>query len=338
MENKDDNEAWRPTYTAIRQWRAEHPGAPVDTEGCGMLATAPYGTPEHQFQVLVGLMLSSKTKDATTAQAMRNLHAHAAEHGATLSVSYLAAMPESELHACIAKVGFHAQKTKFLLASSKMILDSFDGLVPDTIDQLVKLPGVGPKMGHLTLQVAFGKLDGIGVDVHVHRISNRLGWVNTKNPEGTRKALETWLPKDLWAEINKVLVGYGQTLCLPLRPLCATCPVAADCPSNAAKMPASQPPKPSSSAKKRTRRAATTTSESSELSLSSSSDAEDDEDGSPVVDVEASHRPPPMKRARSGPAPAVVRRVMRRATPGRRSSPSLPPVDHVSSASSIGSD
>jgi len=96
----------------------------------------------------------------------------------------------------------------------------------------VKLPGVGPKMAMLTMQEAWGSSVGIGVDVHVHRICNRLGWVkNTKTPEQSRKQLESWLPKDKWQPINRLMVGFGQTVCLPVHPKCAICKVNHLCPS-----------------------------------------------------------------------------------------------------------
>jgi endonuclease-3 len=91
------------------------------------------------------------------------------------------------------------------------------------------LPGIGPKMAHLTMQCAWHKTVGIGVDTHVHRISNRLGWVKTKNPEETRKDLEDWLPPSHWREINALLVGFGQICCLPVKPSCTTCPVKDSC-------------------------------------------------------------------------------------------------------------
>jgi len=98
----------------------------------------------------------------------------------------------------------------------------------------VQLPGVGPKMAMLCMQVAWGMSVGIGVDVHVHRISNRLGWVGkkpTKQPEVTRKILESWLPHEYWKPINKLFVGFGQTICTPINPKCAKCQINTLCPS-----------------------------------------------------------------------------------------------------------
>ena len=107
-----------------------------------------------------------------------------------------------------------------------MLVKKFGGKVPSKLDDLLSLPGVGPKMSHLLLQHRFNKTEGISVDTHVHRVVNRLGWVNktTKNPEETRIALEEWVPKVLWKELNPMLVGFGQTICTPRNPKCYKCP------------------------------------------------------------------------------------------------------------------
>ena len=108
------------------------------------------------------------------------------------------------------KVGFHSTKAKRLKAAAKILLEKYDGDIPDTAEKLQELPGVGPKMAFITMNVAFGQPSGIGVDVHVHRIANRLGWCKTKKPEDTRKALEAWLPVEEWIPINPLLVGFGK--------------------------------------------------------------------------------------------------------------------------------
>lgn len=124
-------------------------------------------------------------------------------------------------------------KSKFLIKTCEILLDQFAGDIPDSVDKLVKLPGVGPKMAHICMNAAWGVVTGIGVDTHVHRISNRLGWVErpTKEPEKTRKELEKWIPYELWDEINVLLVGFGQTICTPTGPKCEGCLVNKLCPS-----------------------------------------------------------------------------------------------------------
>ncbi|CAO3678551.1 unnamed protein product [Rhizopus microsporus] len=135
----------------------------------------------------------------------------------------------------IKSVGFHSKKAKYIKKTAEILRDQYEGDIPDTIEGLTSLPGVGPKMGYLTLQVAWNKNVGIGVDVHVHRITNRLGWVRTKNPEETRLSLQSWLPKDKWRKINPIMVGYGQIVCLPQKPRCDKCPVNEYCPSSEVK-------------------------------------------------------------------------------------------------------
>jgi len=125
-------------------------------------------------------------------------------------------------------------KVKHLKKTCALLKDTYDCDIPDTVDDLCKLPGVGPKMAHLCMNVAWKKQSGIGVDTHVHRISNRLGWTGakgTKNPEETRKALESWLPESKWTEINWLLVGFGQQHCLPVGPKCTTCLCSQLCPT-----------------------------------------------------------------------------------------------------------
>ena len=243
-------------------------------------------------------MLSSQTKDTITAQAMRNLQGRLPSPPG-LSVQGIINVSAEELNKLIRPVGFHNVKTKHIKAMAHILCDSFAGDIPDTYEALVGLPGVGPKMAHLCLSVAWGRTEGIGVDVHVHRITNRWAWhrsihhrryhhhhptpniitttttaqkniptsshlkkkkkkeeekkkktdeninqkqanvvvdngddhqsmdiVSTKNPEETRKCLQTWLPTPLWHEINHLLVGFGQTICLPVGRKCHLCAVA----------------------------------------------------------------------------------------------------------------
>ena len=114
-----------------------------------------------------------------------------------------------------------------------MILKDFNGEIPNTIDGLLKLPGVGLKMAHICMKSAWNIVTGIGVDTHVHRISNWLKWTSkeTKSPEETRQALEKWLPFELWDEVNHLLVGFGQTICTSVSPKCDKCLLSKTCPS-----------------------------------------------------------------------------------------------------------
>ena len=169
-------------------------------------------------------MLSSQTKDTVTAVVHRRLQTSLPPPGLTLP--NILALPASTLNTLIHQVGFHNNKTRYIKAVAEILTTSFDGDIPDTIDGLMSLPGVGPKMAYLCMSSAWGRTEGIGVDVHVHRITNLWGWHKTKGPEETRKILEAWLPKEKWHEINHLLVGFGQTICAPVGRRCGECTLA----------------------------------------------------------------------------------------------------------------
>lgn len=223
---------WEEIYGLIRQMRAPggaaH-GAAVDTMGCERLADRSASEKDQRFHTLVALMLSSQTKDTVNAVAMKRLQTELPPYkeGAPvgLNLDNMLAVDPKLLNEMIWAVGFHNNKTKYLKQAAEILRDKWDGDIPDTIEGLTSLPGVGPKMGYLCLSVAWNRTEGIGVDVHVHRITNLWGWNNTKNPEETRLALQSWLPKDRWREINSLLVGLGQKVCLPQGRRCGDCEV-----------------------------------------------------------------------------------------------------------------
>ncbi|KAK7541229.1 DNA repair protein-like protein Ntg1 [Phyllosticta citribraziliensis] len=220
---------WDQVYSTTMAMRRRIP-APVDTMGCETLADEASSPRDQRLQTLVALMLSSQTKDTVTAAAMSNLRSNL-PGGFTLS-SLLAVAPP-DLNRLIEKVGFHNNKTKYIKATAEILRDRHDGDIPDTIEGLTALPGVGPKMAYLCMSAAWGRDEGIGVDVHVHRITNLWGWHRTRTPEETRAQLESWLPRDKWHEINWLLVGLGQTVCTPVGRKCGECDLAAAalCPS-----------------------------------------------------------------------------------------------------------
>ncbi|KAI8886556.1 DNA glycosylase [Backusella circina FSU 941] len=218
---------WERAYDKIKEYRKEHE-APVDTMGCATLADRTASEEVQRFQTLVALMLSSQTKDTVTSVVVQKLKT---ELPGGLTLESIINVDQVALDKQIYAVGFHTKKAAYIKRTAEILRDQYNGDIPDTIEGLVSLPGVGPKMGYLTLQNAWNKNLGIGVDVHVHRIANRLGWVETKTPEETRMSLESWLPKDKWKEINPILVGYGQIVCLPRGPKCEECPAVLDCPS-----------------------------------------------------------------------------------------------------------
>lgn len=166
-------------------------------------------------------MLSSQTKDTTNAIAMRRLQTELPAPGLTLET--ILDVDPVRLNELIYVVGFHNNKTRYIKATALILRDNYAGDIPDTIEGLMSLPGVGPKMAYLCLSAAWGRTEGIGVDVHVHRITNLWRWHKTKTPEETRLALQAWLPRDKWHEINHLLVGFGQTICLPVGRDCGVC-------------------------------------------------------------------------------------------------------------------
>jgi endonuclease-3 len=179
-------------------------------------------TGQGPFRVLISCLLSLRTKDETTAVAVERLFRRAVTPEAILAI------PAAELERLIYPVGFYRVKARVLHHVCRQILDTFGGKVPDTLEGLLELKGVGRKTANLVLSQGWGK-DGICVDVHVHRITNRLGYVRTKTPDDTEMALRRKLPVRYWKTINQILVAFGQNHCRPVSPHCSNCPVAADC-------------------------------------------------------------------------------------------------------------
>lgn len=225
---------WEELYDATKQMRltGAAANAAVDTMGCERLALPTASPRDQRFHTLVALMLSSQTKDTTNAVAMRRLQTELPPHEegapAGLNLENMLAVAPERLNELIWAVGFHNNKTKYLKQAAVILRDSWGGDIPDSIEGLVSLPGVGPKMAHLCLSSAWGRTEGIGVDVHVHRITNLWGWHKTKTPEETRLALQAWLPRDRWREINWLLVGLGQTVCAPVGRKCGDCNLGLD--------------------------------------------------------------------------------------------------------------
>lgn len=203
VQTKKPPASWRRDYPIIQELRVEK-DAPVDYVGCDRLADAKASRKDFEWQCLVAAMLSSQTKDQQNAEAMAQLR----RHGNTI-VS-IANTPVKKIDRLIFKVGFHATKAVNVRAAARICRDKHGGRVPSTLEGLLALPGVGPKMAHLTLLAAFNDQKGLCVDTHVHRIANVLGWISTNTPEETRKALETWLPHEHWPHINAMIVGIGQ--------------------------------------------------------------------------------------------------------------------------------
>ncbi|CAK9783417.1 unnamed protein product [Cutaneotrichosporon oleaginosum] len=215
---------WREQYALIERMRAGI-DAPVDTMGCERPRTMQdLDAKTLRFHILISLMLSSQTKDAVTSQAVINLH-ETIPGG--LTAETLAAAPESTVAEAINKVGFWRRKTEYIQAAARTLASRSDGDVPQTIEELCELKGVGPKMGFLALQAAWNINAGIGVDVHVHRITNRLKWHKppTKTPEDTRIApADQPAPRGLWTgEPAETAKSLYKVICLPVGPRCDVC-------------------------------------------------------------------------------------------------------------------
>jgi endonuclease III len=174
------------------------------------------------FRILISCLLSLRTKDKTTSEASARLFALAYTPAGLLK------LPLDKIQRAIYPVGFYRTKAKSIHAICRRLLDAYGGTVPDSIDELVTLSGVGRKTANLVVTVGYEK-PGICVDIHVHRISNRLGYVKTKTPEETEQALRKKLPKPYWITFNDLLVPYGQNLCQPVSPICSRCKLTKYC-------------------------------------------------------------------------------------------------------------
>jgi endonuclease-3 len=175
------------------------------------------------FRVLISTILSLRTKDETTAAAARRLFARAATPAAMLRLR------AATIARLIYPVGFYRTKARAIRAVCRALLDRFGGAVPRDLDALLTLQGVGRKTANLVLTLGF-RAQGICVDTHVHRITNRLGYVRTPTPDATEQVLRRKLPAAHWIEINDLLVAFGQHVCRPISPHCTRCPLTGYCP------------------------------------------------------------------------------------------------------------
>ncbi|KAJ6733881.1 ENDONUCLEASE III-LIKE PROTEIN 1 [Salix koriyanagi] len=222
---------WEKVLEGIQKMRSSE-DAPVDTMGCEKAGIS-LPPEERRFAVLVSALLSSQTKDHVTHGAIQHL-----QQNNLLTADAIDKADETVIKDLIYPVGFYTRKASNLKKIAKICLSMYNGDIPSSLEDLLSLPGIGPKMAHLVMNIAWNNVQGICVDTHVHRICNRLGWVarpgtkqKTSTPEETREALQLWLPKDEWVPINPLLVGFGQTICTPLRPRCEMCGISELCPS-----------------------------------------------------------------------------------------------------------
>jgi endonuclease-3 len=174
------------------------------------------------FRILIGCVLSLRTKDETSYPATDRLFARADDPRA------MRRLRARTIAALIYPVGFYRRKSEQIREICRLLIERWDERVPDTIEDLLTLPGVGRKTANLVVTLGYHK-PGICVDTHVHRISNRLGWIRTKHPHETEDELRALLPRRRWIGINEILVRHGQQVCKPISPMCSTCPVEPSC-------------------------------------------------------------------------------------------------------------
>jgi endonuclease-3 len=209
MTNNDLPETFERLDAAAQQWMP-----PIVTEMARQGAS--------HFEILVAAVLSARTLDTVTVKVYPKLFALAKTPRA------LAALSEQEIATAIRGVAFPAQKAKQTRALARLLVENYDSRVPETIEELIALPGVGRKVANLVVVEAFGK-PGICVDTHVHRIVNRWGYIKTKTPAETEMSLRAILPPRYWQSINPLLVALGQNICRPTSPKCSICPIAEFC-------------------------------------------------------------------------------------------------------------
>ena len=174
------------------------------------------------FSILIGTILSARTKDETTTKIVKALFLK------YKNPKELANAKIKDVEKIIKSIGFYHVKSKRIIEVAKIINSQFKGIVPDDLETLVKLPGVGRKTANCVLVYAYEK-PAIPVDIHVHRISNRLGLVDTKTPEETEQELMKKIPKKYWIDINDTFVMYGQNICKPISPMCSICKIKRNC-------------------------------------------------------------------------------------------------------------
>jgi len=174
------------------------------------------------FKILISCLLSLRTKDKNTEKVSRELFAVADTPEQILK------LPIKKLEKLIFSSGHYKKKARVLKHVSEVILKDYNGKVPNNKEELLSINGIGPKTANIVLAFAFGQLV-LPIDTHCHRIPNRLGWVETKTPEKTEKALEIILPKKYWQDFNAIFVQFGQTICVPITPKCSECPIEKYC-------------------------------------------------------------------------------------------------------------
>lgn len=184
-------------------------------------------SPDERFRKLFQYMLSGQTRDATVDQTMERI----LKRHPKLSAKEVSEMTEDYVAELIQGVTSYARKAKWLKNTAEVLVKKCNGDIPNSYEELIKLNGVGPKIATMVMRYCWGSNVGIAVDVHVHRVANRLGWVNEESREGTKAALESWIPEKDWTDVGR-LYKFGQEVCTSFNPQCRTCPLKHLCPSS----------------------------------------------------------------------------------------------------------
>jgi len=217
---------WDGIFKALKKWRNDlEKNADDAVFGEPSVSTVAERYTHDPWAVLASTIISLRTKDQVTLKASEVLLKAAPGPAETAKLS------EEKIAKLIYPAGFYRNKAASLKKIARILLNDYSGKVPADMEKLLALPGVGRKTANLVLIEAFD-MDGICVDIHVHRMSNRTGWVTTNTPEETEMALRERLPRKFWKPINALLVLYGQNLCRPLSPFCSRCVITLHCKKN----------------------------------------------------------------------------------------------------------
>lgn len=225
-ENEEGNtkkDLYMKAFELIKEMRKNR-DSPVDYLGSHLQFNKEVSKETQGFQLITSLILSVQTKDQTTDLVMKRL----LDKG--LNVDFIEKISVEELKNLIYEINFNNNKAKYLKKLANILKIKYDGKMPEKYEEIIELPGVGPKIAILFMQFHLNKNVGIAVDTHVHRVSNRLQWVKTSLPEQTRRKLEEIFEKNVWSDINLLLVGFGQSICLPVNPKCSECLLKDICP------------------------------------------------------------------------------------------------------------
>lgn len=214
--------AFRRQYDIIKEFRSNNKDAVVDTMGTESHFPKKTKSEDEKFRVLVALILSVQTNDKITDRVINNLFKDGFTRAKARSLSH------GQLFELISEVNFNNRKVEYIKEMAELFKQK---KIPETVSELTQIKGIGNKIANLYTQIALGKVEGIAIDTHCHRIPNRLNWIHTRSPDETKKQIEDLLPMQEWAEFNINIVGFGQLICKAVKPLCSDCPLKNECTS-----------------------------------------------------------------------------------------------------------